>query len=36
LPAVQRLLGNSKVEGIIRYLGSEVADALEMSEQTEL
>lgn len=36
LRAVQLLLGHSKVESTVRYLGIEVDDALEMSEQTEV
>jgi integrase len=36
LRAVQLLLGHSKVESTIRYLGIEVDDALEISEQTEV
>ena len=35
LRAVQRLLGNSKLESTVRNLGVEVDDALEISEQTE-
>ncbi len=34
--AVQLLLGHSKLESTIRYLGIEVDDALEMVEQTEV
>jgi len=34
--AVQLLLGHTKVENIVRYLGSEVNDALEIAEQTEV
>jgi integrase len=33
---VQLLLGHSKLESTVRYLGIEVDDALEMAEQTEL
>lgn len=33
--AVQILLGHTKLEGTVRYLGVEVEDALEMAEQTE-
>jgi hypothetical protein len=33
---VQLLLGHSKQESTIRYLGIEVDDALEISEQTEI
>jgi hypothetical protein len=36
LLAVQLLLGQSKLESTVRYLGSEVDDALEISEQTEI
>jgi integrase len=35
LRAVQLLLGHSKLESTVRYLGIEVDDALEMAEQTE-
>lgn len=35
LRAVQLLLGHSKPENTVRYLGIEVDDALEMAEQTE-
>ena len=34
--AVQLLLGHSKLESTVRYLGIEVQDALELSEQTEI
>jgi len=34
LRAVQILLGHTKMESTIRYLGIEVEDALEMAEQT--
>jgi len=34
--AVQLLLGHTKLESTVRYLGIEVDDALEMAEQTEL
>ena len=33
--AVQILLGHTKLESTVRYLGIEVEDALEMAEQTE-
>jgi hypothetical protein len=33
---VQLLLGRSKLESTVRYLGVEVDDALEMAEQTEV
>lgn len=36
LRAVQLLLGHSKVESTVRYLGIEVDDVLEMAEQTEV
>lgn len=35
LRAVQILLGHTKLESTVRYLGIEVEDALEMAEQTE-
>jgi integrase len=35
LPAVQLLLGHTKLESTVRYLGIEVDDALEMAEETE-
>lgn len=34
--AVQLLLGHSKLESTVRYLGIEVEDALDLSEQTEI
>lgn len=34
--AVQILLGHTKLESTVRYLGIEVNDALEMAEQTEV
>ncbi|MDO8714460.1 MAG: tyrosine-type recombinase/integrase [Polynucleobacter sp.] len=34
--AIQLLLGHSKLESTVRYLGIEVEDALEMAEQTEI
>jgi integrase len=34
--AVQLLLGHTKLESTVRYLGIEVEDALEMAEQTEV
>lgn len=36
LRAVQLLLGHSKLESTVRYLGIGVDDALEISEQTEI
>ncbi|MDD2801168.1 MAG: tyrosine-type recombinase/integrase [Methylococcales bacterium] len=36
LRAVQILLGHTKLESTVRYLGIEVDDALEISEQTEI
>ncbi|QIE26356.1 Tyrosine recombinase XerC (plasmid) [Caballeronia sp. SBC1] len=36
LRAVQLLLGHTKLESTVRYLGIEVDDALEMAEQTEI
>lgn len=36
LRAVQLLLGHLKLESTVRYLGIEVDDALEISEQTEI
>jgi integrase len=35
LRAVQLLLGHTKLESTVRYLGIEVDDALEMAEQNE-
>ena len=34
--AVQLLLGHTKLESTVRYLGIEVDDALSISEQVEL
>jgi site-specific recombinase XerD len=34
--AVQLLLGHSKLENTVRYLGIEIDDALEMAEPTEM
>jgi len=36
LRAVQILLGHTKLESTVRYLGIEVDDALVLSEQIEL
>jgi site-specific recombinase XerD len=36
LRAVQLLLGHSKLESTVPYLGIEVDDALDMAEQTEV
>jgi site-specific recombinase XerC len=36
LRAVQLLLGHTKLESTVRYLGIEVDDALSISEQVEL
>ena len=36
LRAVQILLGHTKLESTVRYLGIEVDDALEISGQTEM
>lgn len=36
LRTVQLLLGHTKLESTVRYLGIEVDDALEMAEQTEV
>ena len=36
LRAVQLLLGHTKLESTVRYLGIKVDDALEIAEQTEV
>ena len=36
LRACQLLLGHTKLESTVRYLGIEVDDVLAMSEQTEI
>lgn len=36
LRAVQQLLGHTKLESTVRYLGIEVDDALEIAEQTDV
>jgi site-specific recombinase XerC len=36
LRAVQLLLGHTKLESTVKYLGIEVDDALEMAEQIDI
>jgi site-specific recombinase XerC len=36
LRAVQLLLGHSKLDSTVQYLGIEIDDALEMSEQIDV
>jgi len=36
LRAVQLLLGHTKLESTVRYLGIELEEALEIAEQTEI
>ena len=36
LRAVQLLLGHTKLDSTVRYLGIEIDDALEMSEQIDV
>jgi site-specific recombinase XerC len=36
LRAVQLLLGHTKLESTVRYLGIEIDDAFEMAGQTEI
>jgi site-specific recombinase XerD len=36
LRAVQILLGHTKIESTVRYLGVDVEDALTLSERTEI
>ena len=34
--AIQLLLGHTKLESTVRYLGIDIDDALEMAEKTDL
>jgi site-specific recombinase XerC len=34
--AVQRLLGHTKIESTVRYLGIEIDDAIEIAEKIEV
>jgi site-specific recombinase XerC len=36
LRAVQLLLGHTKLESTVRYLGIDLDDALELAEETEI
>jgi hypothetical protein len=36
LRAVQLLLGHTKIESTVRYLGIEIDDAIEVAEKTEV
>ena len=36
LPAVQLLLGHTKVDSTVRYLGVELEDALSISEKIDI
>ena len=36
LRAVQRLLGHTKIESTVRYLGVEIDDALDIAEKVEV
>jgi len=36
LRAIQLLLGHTKLESTVKYLGIEVEDALEISEKTDV
>jgi site-specific recombinase XerC len=36
LPAIQILLGHTKIENAVRYLGVDIEDALELAEHTEI
>jgi len=36
LQAVQLLLGHTKLDGTVRYLGIEIEDALDIAENTDV
>jgi hypothetical protein len=36
LRAVQLLLGHTKIESTVRYLGIEIDDAIEIAEKTDV